>query len=335
MSMRATRNTMFGIILALAASAGASLAQTQTCTLKEFGSLDMTFLPDGNVSVPIGIGGKLRNMIVDLSDNSSSITPKLANELGLRPISRWPFAQFFIYFHDAVVDTVVLPEVQVANISTKNVGVWLLPDPNEGSALPPNVDGAIGSILLGRFDLDFDFANKKLNLFSRDHCAGSSVVYWADSAAAVPFVEYWDGALAVDMQLDGKPVEVGLTTIERDNTMMLSTMKKLFGIDVNSPGLTVAARDQDGEPTAYRYPLKSLAMPGISIANPEIDVLAPQAVEIAQGPGRNVPSQHAHALKFWLRTGDMQMGLAELRKFHLFVAFHERMIYLTLADAHK
>lgn len=324
----------FMLILATALLSGWSAAHAQSCTLREYASLDMTLLPDGTVSVPIAIGGKSRNMIVDFSENSSSITPALANELGLRPVPRIPWPALFIHFHSRVVDMVKLPDIKIGSVFTKNFLVWLLPGPDGDEKLPANIDGVVGRNLLGLFDLEFDFAHKKLNVFSPVHCAGASVVYWSNDAATVPFTDDYRGHIYIDMTLDGKPVKTGLTSIEDDNAIMIGTTKTLFGIGASLPGMTVVARDQDGEPTAFRFPFKSLSTAGISITNPDIDILSPDKITLDAG-FENVPSQRAHALATPRLGAELQIGMAELRKFRIFVAYREKMLYITPADARK
>ena len=79
-------------------------------------------------------------------------------------------------------------------------------------------------------DVELDLSHDKLNLFSRDHCAGE-VVYWDASYSALPLVLQATGNIILKMILDSHPVEVGIATTRTHALMPLSvaTLDPLSG----------------------------------------------------------------------------------------------------------
>jgi predicted aspartyl protease len=312
-------------------------ASAQTCTLKEYASLDMSVQPNGTIGVPVTIGGAQRTMLVDLSEHPSGITPSLAKQLNLQ-VATFGNGRFVEAFGRFSLATVTVPEIKIGSALEKDVQVLLLPDP---PSLPEDVGGFIGTSLLDQFDLEFDFQNRKLNLFSQDHCPGGAVVYWADSAAQIPFTEDEFGTIEADMQLDGKTVKVNLFTLATGNTMPLDAAARLFGLSPDSPDMKVVTASLNGSPGVYRYPFRSLSAGGLSIANPDIVIMGPTKILITSrrmSPSylaELMTSPHIRFTKIGAPGGDVKVGLAELKKFHFFVAFKENLIYLTAADAHK
>jgi ABC-type hemin transport system substrate-binding protein len=72
---------------------------------------------------------------------------------------------------------------------------------------------------------------------------------------------------------------------------------------------------KDGMPVSYQYPFKSLTFSGVAVANPDIVLVSDRASKEYGQP-------------------DLIIGMGILRQLHIYLAYHERNLYLTSADAH-
>lgn len=160
------------------------------------------------------------------------------------------------------------------------------------------------------FDAEYDFANRKFNLFSQKHCPGT-VVYWADDYAKLPLKTDWSAQISTDGQLDGQPVDILFDTGSTWSTMS-PDKAKTFGWDGKMDSL-IKTPSKDGNHFSYFYPFKSLELHGINIAHPKI---------IALQPG--IKSKE-----------DMILGMNVLSRLHIYIAYAERAMYVTGANARR
>jgi hypothetical protein len=176
-----------------------------------------------------------------------------------------------------------------------------------------------------RFDVEFDFTGSKFNLFSQDHCKGK-VVYWARHYAVLPFRNdmRWlsdttslpsNGHdidhIVLDATLDGKVVRVLVDTGSATSWMTLDTAHRLFGLD--TAALTPIGSAKNERETLYTYPFETLDLQSVSVHSPTIILKADRL----QDP--NAP--------------DLYLGMTVLRRLHLYVAYGEKRIFVTRADA--
>jgi len=333
-------NRSFAALLALVLTVLLSVpcsAQTPSCVLQQYASLDMHFRPDGTFTVPVKIGGSDRNMMVDIGAMTSSVSSSLAGELKLVPAPLRPKRLYLFYFGKLITSTVKVPSIRVGTASIGDLDVFLIPDKGavadlDGKGMPDGVDGILGADVLRKVDLEFDFKSRKLNVFSQDHCTGIGVVYWADAAAALPFTPGVLSSLKIDMQLDGKHVVVVPSTMEVGTTMAMVTARLLLGIKPTSAGVTVTARNPDGTPDVFRYGFRSLTAAGISFADPQIDLLSDHDSSPLVTRPESMPMGNYVPL---YTEGDISLGLKELERLRLFFAFKDNALYATDRDAHK
>ncbi len=124
------------------------------------------------------------------------------------------------------------------------------------------------------------------------------------------------GHIFVSAVLDGKPVRALLDTGAQTTTMSLKTAAKVFGIDAKNPALKPLGGINVNnlvDASAYRYPFASLTFEGIAIDHPNVVIL---------DTGADTDE------------AEMIVGIGVLRQFHIFIAYDEKAIYLTPAEAH-
>lgn len=313
-------------LVAVCTLGATNLAVARDCSLKQFGSLDMTFRPDRGFSVPIELDGTVHPMVVSLGAYSF-LTADAVKSLQLPTYDAK--SEGMIIDNADILQKVIVPEVSIAGVTGVKLPMYVLPQsdrPMDGA------DGLMGTNLLRNFDAEFDFKDGKLNLFSHDHCEGQ-VVYWSDSAAILPFYNGQVDTVVLTMELDGMTVHADLNLQRATGGMFMDTAKRLFGLTPESPGMTVKTRDKNGVPTLYEYRFKSLSVGGVVVSNFVEDVFPPEPDKGYPCDGR--PHNRGGTEKVCGGINDITIGLDVLRKLRLYFAFEEKKLYVTAADAHR
>jgi len=307
------------ITIALMTASSASAADTQ-CGLKRYASLDMQEDQAGRVMVEVMVNHTPRWVLVDTGGATSEISEDVLNAL---QIKQYPLAAgMHVYTSNGseITHWATVPNFEIGLAHFADRKFLTLPSSDSGAG--HQMEGLLAPDLLSKFDLDFDFQNKKLNLFSQDHCEGK-VVYWAQSYAAMPFEMSEEGHIKVDLTLDGKSVSGILDTGASVTTLLAPAAHALFGISKDGPGVT-------GEPDSLHVQLHQLSVGGVSVQNPQIYLMddgADHAYRNEMGMSLQelgVPSS---------LMPKMILGMNILRRLHLYVAYQEHKIYVTAADA--
>jgi predicted aspartyl protease len=314
----------FCLVLLLADPAAA--AQPENCALKEVGSLVMETQDPDRVIVALSIAGKPSRFEVDTGGVFTSVFQDVADRLGLRPRSISQQLEIYNVNGSRSRRYVDLPDLAIGTIKGDNIPVLVRPrGPNDD----PQLDGILGPDILSRFDVDFDFAAHKLNLFSQDHCEGK-VVYWADAFANADF-DLRTGHIVLSMTLDGKDVTATLDTGSPETHLYDAVARYKFGLDDTTlepiPGVSPGSLEK------FQHSFKSLSIGGLGVGNPLIYILpdlAERSFEHNHLEKEQIDPQYAQHLE----TTDMLLGMDVLSKLHLYVAYKEHKIYLTAAGAH-
>ncbi|HTQ15587.1 MAG TPA: retropepsin-like aspartic protease [Rhizomicrobium sp.] len=312
--------------IAMAAAAGA--AQAQDCTLKEIVSLPMQQPATERVIVPVTIDDTPRVMIVDTGAPLGILDATVADELGIKRRAIPPGYDFLDINGGRAKEFATVPSLKIGPEEAKRTD--FLVEQWSGD-LPEHFAGTLGGDILRNFDADFDFAAGKLNLFSQDHCDGK-VVYWAKSYTDADFQLVRDGNIELTMSLDGHDVDAVLDTGSPTTIVNESFVKSALGVDTSSPGIETTP-GRDGAPAIYRYRFKSLTVAGVSMPNPVL-MIFPDA--IARASERELDSQKLQSspVDEGVRGPQLVLGLDALRQLHLYIAYREKKIYITAADAH-
>jgi hypothetical protein len=229
----------------------------------------------------------------------------------------------------SIVHKVTLPELQMGVFDIKDFAVTAMPRWADADG----VVGILGTGLLQHFDVELDFANARMNLFSQDHCAGK-VVYWADQYAAVPFeINAITGEIMASVTLDNEPLTATLSIDPGHSFMSESVAAKALAFSVQSADLKPVKHFDLYERSWFSYPFKKLSLGGLSLQNPQIDLFSDDYCTQVKFYGPSfVATTHDAKL---LCKSDAVIELEELKHFHLYFAFKENKLYVTAADAHK
>ena len=296
------------------------LLAAEQCGLKRYVSLDMHEDADDQILVEITIAHTPRLMIVDTGGATSALSEDVVNELKL---PKKQIAGIYFYGGDGSKMTNFVDAD--LDIGAMHASKWsflvMRPHPSWAAR---HVAGLLGPDILGKFDLDFDFAANKLNLFSPDHCEGQ-VVYWTNAFSVIPFELSEEGHIDISLSLDGKDTRGIVDTGANVTTMLAPQAHQLFGIDQSSPGV------EGNETSGYHIQFHSLTIAGVTVQNPVIHLL-PNSANLAYIRDMGLS---LHQTGAQTRLGNqMLLGTNVLRHLHAYVAYREHKIYVTAADAH-
>jgi hypothetical protein len=321
-------------ILFVSLATFASQAHAQDCKLVRMASLDMSTNSDGNILIPVMIENTPQKMIVSPASGMGEVNPKLVDALGIKTdllssaSSRNPSLRYStMYLNNgehakrfAIIDSMTIGMVHVS-YTDFIVNPYLSDDGG-------TVAGSIGYDILKNFDLDFDFAGNKLNLFSPDHCPGK-VVYWATAYTDADMRITSAGAVGVTLALDGQAVDATLAPESLVTTMTLTEAHAAYGIDEHSPGVEAVANPGGGP--LYRVHFKTLSLSGITVKNPLV-YLEPDAVGRRSQMDQRESQLSSYQSSVPVTEPHLIVGLDVLRHLHLYIAYKEQKIYATAAD---
>jgi predicted aspartyl protease len=282
----------------------------QDCELVRLARLPMT-LKTGHVVIPASANGKPLMLGIDTGGYGSSLTKAGIGRLGL------PYAAKL----GAIIHAIGGAWVSEGNVRLDQFRIGDLA--LNGVFLPemvafPGVDGLIGPDILGRYDVELDFGGKSVSLF-KPHPCSDHAVYWASAYAVIPFTLTDNGHVRVPVALDGRNMDAVLDTGAGISVMSLRDANRVFDLTPVSAGIE-AANPVSGtlwhdRVNAYAYTFKALAIGGMTISSPRVELL----------DGRNFLGKDFATLV---------LGNDVLSHFHLYIAYRQRKLYVTDAQAH-
>jgi len=305
-------------------------ARAQQCELKEIVSLDMQDDGFGRVLVPIFLNDTPREMLIDTGAPLGILRSDIADALGLKKKPMPARMQIYRSNGEKAAQFVTIPSLRIGPEEAQYTDFIV----GELTGIPNNqFAGTIGYDILRHFDLDFDFANKKLNLFSQDHCDGK-VVYWTTQYTDTPvkFGEY-SHHISVRMSLDGHDVDAIIDTGASQTVLNLTAAKFIFGLDPDSPGVEKLPLGTGAEQQLFlRYRFKTLSLSGITVKNPLIG-LVPDAV--GQQARRDFADTKMNGYQGEEASSGppLILGTDVLRHLHFYIAYKEQKIYATAVDS--
>jgi predicted aspartyl protease len=290
-------------------------AETQSdwpedCKLVPMAQLPMT-LKAGHVTILASANGKHLTLGIDTGGYGSSLTQAGVDQLGLPYSARL----------GAVIPAIGGMWISEGNVHLNNLRIGDLK--LDGVYIPemvafPGVDGLIGPDILGHYDAEFDFGGKTFSLF-KPHPCSDHAVYWTSSYTVIPFTLTRSGHVRVPVILDGQNTDAILDTGAGISVLSMRDANSMFGLAANSPNVE-ATGPVSGTPwrrpvNAYTYTFKTLTMDGVTIHTPRIELI----------DGRNFLGNDYATLV---------LGNDVLSRFHLYIAYREKKLYVTDAQAH-
>lgn len=292
------------------------------CKAQMITELDLTKTPDGNYLVPLSIGGEPVWMVLNTGGNLTALPQPAIDRFHLRTVVIRTGID--VYFHgDRISSSTTLSSLTAGAHHYTPVVAGVIPG-TERSQLPEldgkPIVGYFGTEALARTDFELHLAEKKLRLFSPDHCRGVGA-YWTNDYASTTFDKDPYGAIFFAMALDGKLIETSFSTGNPSTSVDANITRKAFGFDATSPDVEVTDRGR----ASYRA--MSLTMPGFSASDVRI--------ALHGGPDdcgyRERIDSGSKAIAYG-RCGaafPLSLGRDVLERMRLYVALKERRIYFS------
>jgi len=297
------------ILVALCALAPAGALADENCSLLRIASVDMTFAGSGRPVVPMSANGQKLNMLVDTGGFLTLLHQSGVTRLGLNSLPMNPDLRGRMFGGQVIDHYTVAQQVDLGGLKAQNFRFAIM------QAGESEIDGTIGPDILSQYDVEFDFANAKLNLFSRNHCPGK-VVYWTRDPYSDIDMRFDEVThLFVPVDLDGHHMQALIDTGSYRSVMSLETAESMFSIPASRADLKVA---EGARPTHRSYPFKTLTLQGVSVTAPDIVL---------------VPDEESHVMRYG-GAPKLILGMGILRQLHLYIAYREKKLYVTPASAH-
>jgi predicted aspartyl protease len=278
--------------------------------------------------VPVRIQGTRKLMLLDTGGAMTEITTEAADELHLvRRRGNFRLYNMYGEFSDHFAEG----SLEVTPLRADAVALAIAP----GRRLfgdDTAIAGVLAPDILKHYDVDLDFGNDTLTLFSPDHCPGK-VIYWkADAVAVIPMRVLDSGHIVVPVMLDGKRVIATLDTGAYNSTLNIPIAESTFGLRLGSED-TPRAGNLVGKASAvtYRHVFSTLAFDGVAVKNLQVqiipDLLHQVMVDAALPP---TGTRIFNPRKMEADAG-MLIGMNILRHFHIYIAYKEEKLYITPA----
>jgi predicted aspartyl protease len=263
--------------------------------------LNFTMDQDG-VWIPVTINGQTKPFKIDTGGSANTLDSASADQLNLE--------------HPRLHHSVTLfPDIstrEFANVDALQLGSLSVRDVQFAVFGP----GAIGNVtkrtlgadMLSKYNLEFDFAAKKLNILVPHGCAARTG-RWPGSASAVLSMQPADaGEVRVAVTLDDKSLAAVVDTGSPMTVMSWNTFSGKFGVSATDPALKPDTVIVNNRPLpGYRYPFIALNIANAPMPHPPIFVMAPN----------NLGSH----------TPELLLGIDVLRNFRLCFAYDDQTLY--------
>jgi predicted aspartyl protease len=309
-------------------------ARAQTCPpLRLLNQIRMVPVTDGRMLVPVSMNGVDKLMMFDTGAAASSVTRPLAQELGLSLHLNLRVPGLYDINGDVSHDFITVPDFKFGQQDVPNAEFQIWPDPELGK-VDPRLAGTLSLDKLLEYDVDVDFANRALRLFSPKHCKGN-VLYWKAAAVSVGDFDTRGSHINVQVTLDGQSMNAIIDSGAVNSMLDAGIARRSFGLTANSPGMrqsgTVA---NDPQYPIYQHRFSRLEFAGVAIINPDIaiwpDIIGRSADKTQQSTGNRAIPRNTIA-----GVNQLIIGMDVLKRLHAYIAFQEHHIYVSEASANS
>jgi predicted aspartyl protease len=308
----------------LALCAAPALAQQPACQLQMVNTIPLTMSPNGlRALVPVTINGSPERMLLDTGGAMTQLSHATIERLKL-PVRDGGIKMLDLYGRAAegmaMVDSLVLGRL-------KDNKTELPVSPFDFGGTPP-VAGLLAADYMGSYDLEFDFANAKLNYLSKQHCPGK-VIYWPATAIAVVPFKFINNHMQIDVELNGKHVRAEIDTGAPNTTLLATEAKRLFDLTEKSPDIT-GLQGAEGE-KSFEKIFDTLTLDGIGVGHPHITIIPDLVGKHDVNNDYVTGSRVQRVDDRETNEPTMLLGMNILTKLRFVIAFSENRIYLTAA----
>ena len=278
--------------------------------------------------IPVTIDGVDKFMIFDTGAPASAVTRAVAEQLHLsvHPILPGP-ASFELAdgYGDLSRDGTEVPEFKFGREEMRDFLLRMWPDPNLDKA-DLRLAGVFSIKELSPYDVDVDFPNRVLSLFSPEHCEGK-ILYWKADTVAVGEVELRSNHIHVPAFLDGQKFDAIIDSGAPNSSLSAGAARRFFGLTPASPGIEKwPSLTQYPEYPVYKHKFDALVFNGMTVSDPLVAIW-PDIVNRNTDRTRQSTSSRAHFDRVDVEVPQLIIGMDILRTLHVYFAFREHRMY--------
>jgi len=292
------------------------------CRLTQLTSLDLQVQMNGRVLVPVTIQGTLGYMYLNLGSAFSSLSKQAAARLALLTTEIAQGLDITVG-KNRVQQYASVADMKLGAVQLRDEHFLVDPLSHDPSYESGEVSGALGIDRLWSMDLELDLGQKKLNLYSPDHCPGQGV-YWAAEYHVVPLRRDGLGDFYFPMELDGKKIEATFGTANPLTTLSTDVTRRVFGFDKGSSDIE-SVTDASGKVTA-QYRAMKLTASGLSLSDERVLLTDPPAGHCRL----EVKGEATIGYTGCLYRYPLELGSNVLAKLHVYLATKENLMYYTV-----
>jgi hypothetical protein len=330
------RNSALAAFLLLSGTALGGTAQAQSCGAPQLlNSVAMTQIAGSNLmAVPVSINGTSRKFVIDTGDAGTQVSQAMVRDLGLPENTYSGQAKEFNVrgSHSAqdVRQRVRITDFAIGSMKGANMQFLISGDQALGDAKP--YDGLLANDLFSNYDLDLDFAAKRMNYFGADHCPGQ-VAYWPEKPVAVVPVTIMDSKIVVPVTIDGQAIDAVIDTSADRTTMRRGIAEQKFGLDPGTPQMAPVEGLHDGlGERVYVHTFGLIGFEGVAVNN--LPVLL-QANSMTRSRQDNLTTGSRFHSTATTPIPDLSIGMDVLHRLHVYIAFAEKKLYVSPAGGGK
>ncbi len=307
----------------LIACSAPAWADPPSCQLKLANTVPLTMEENGlRALAPVTINGSSETMLLDTGGVATQLSPDAIKKLGL--VMQGSNIKLLTMYGGAAQGLVTVNTLVLGHLKDSNTDLLVSPFNFGGD---PPVAGILAVDYMGRYDLEFDFANARLNYLSPDHCPGK-VVYWPAAAGTILPMKLIDNHIRINVTLDGHEFRAIIDTGAPNTSLSAAAAKRVFDVTEDTPDVR-KLHGEKGE-MEFQKVFDSLSLGDIAVGHPHINIM-PDLVGKHDPNNDYVTGSRVHRVDDLDGEPPMIIGMNILTKLRFVVAFSEDKIYLTPA----
>jgi hypothetical protein len=191
-------------------------------------------------------------------------------------------------------------------------------------------DGRMTGDFFARYDIEFDFAGKKLTFLTATNCSEKEIVHWPATVVATVPMTISGGKMKVPVSVQGRTIDAVINTGSA-HTVMRHDIAESLGLKAGAPDMVPDGdvRDGLGQPV-YVHTFPQISFSGITATNVPVRIQTNSMVH----PINRTPilgSRAQFAADPASKVPDLAIGMDVLHKLHIYAAFGENKLYMTAA----
>jgi predicted aspartyl protease len=282
------------------------------CQRYRLASLPLTYDRAGRPQIEATIDGTKLQMMIDTGGIDSELNERTVEKLKLPKTRLETRARVYDAAGVPVLYSTVAGAFRIGAMSGKN---WPFLVSGDDAAFTGSdlSGGVLAPDILAKYDIEFDFGADKFAIFTHDDCPGRTVYWSMGDYGSLPFTIDDGYHIVAHASLDGTGIDVLLDT-GSSLSVMTDKVAREIGLDPGKMEKPASSPDSGRR----LYQAKVLDLNGMNIQNPKFLV---------------IPEKNAAFANLGQHRPTVILGDTALKQLHLYIAYREKVLYFTKADA--